>query len=103
MHRKDIIKKLLLTTPEDPFLHYALALEMEKSGDLPSAVEILSSLKQSQPTFLPLYFRLGTWLERLGKTKNAIEIWQEGLILAHKQADNKTYKEIAAAIEEAIY
>ena len=41
-----MIEAMLQTHPDDPFLHYALALEWQKEGEIQKAIDRLLALKE---------------------------------------------------------
>ncbi|MEY2764753.1 MAG: hypothetical protein RLZZ205_1177, partial [Bacteroidota bacterium] len=51
-----MIEAMLQTHPEDPFLHYALALEWQKEGEMQKAIDRLQELKVLKPDYLALYY-----------------------------------------------
>ena len=92
------IQKMLETHAEDPFLHYASALEYEKMKQFNEARNVLSNLIHIQPDYLPTYYRLGQILEQLHETENAIESYRLGLKLAKSTGDYKAAGEISEAL-----
>ncbi len=92
------ILKMLETHPEDPFLHYASAIEYEKMEEFKEAKKILSHLISIHPEYLPSYYRLGQILEQLKETEEAIECYQRGLKLAKTNGDFKAAGEISEAL-----
>lgn len=96
--RLDQILKMLETHPNDPFLHYASALEYEKLEQFEQAIAILEKLVIEQPEYLPTYFKTGQLHEVLGNTERAIELYQKGKHLARIQKDFKTEGELSEAL-----
>lgn len=92
------IQKMLETHAEDPFLHYASALEYEKLEQFDEAQKILSNLCIKQPEYLPTYYRLGQILEQLKNPEAAIETYQMGLKLAKSKKDFKAAGELTEAL-----
>jgi hypothetical protein len=84
--RLDQILKMLETHPNDPFLHYASALEYEKLE------------QNSQSDYLPTYFKTGQLYELTGNNERAIELYLEGKKLARLQKDFKTEGELSEAL-----
>jgi tetratricopeptide (TPR) repeat protein len=96
--RLNQIQKMLETHSEDPFLHYASALEYEKLQHFAEARDILANLLIKQPDYLPTYYRLGQILEQLKNTEEAIETYQLGLKLAKSKGDFKSAGELTEAL-----
>ena len=87
--RLDQILKMLETHPNDPFLHYATALEYEKLEQYEQAIEILEKLVIEQPDYLPTYFKTGQLQEVIANTERSIELYKEGKRLARIQKDSR--------------
>ena len=96
--RLDQILKMLENHPNDPFLHYASALEYEKLEQFEQAIAILERLVIEQPDYLPTYFKTGQLYEVVANTERAIELYQEGKRLARIQKDFKTEGELSEAL-----
>ena len=96
--RLDQILKMLETHPNDPFLHYASALEYEKLEQYQKAIVILEKLLIEQPEYLPTYFKTGQLCELEGNNERAIELYLEGKKLARLQNDYKTEGELTEAL-----
>lgn len=93
-----MIEAMLQTHPEDPFLHYALALELQKEGNLKGAIERLLELKNIKPDYLALYYQLGKLYESVGDNENAVDTFLDGKRLAKKNGDIKAAGEISEAL-----
>ena len=100
MNRKELIEQMLKDDPNDPFLHYGLALEQLREDDKKSARITFEHLIDSFPDYLPTYYHLGQLLEKLGHEDQALAIYHKGSDLAGKQRDLKTKAEIDEAIWE---
>lgn len=98
--RLEAIKLMLKDDPQDPFLQYALALEYLSLNQHENAIEILLYLKENKPDYLPLYMKLGQIYILKEKEEDALSIWKEGVLLAGKQKNDKTQRELRQLIEE---
>lgn len=98
MTRIDHLMEMLREDPKDPFLHYALALELEKNNQLVEAVAKLKWLREEQADYLPLYYKLGKLLEGQQKNAEAIHVYQQGIELARVQSETKTLAELKEAL-----
>ena len=96
--RLDQILKMLETHPNDPFLHYASALEYEKLEQFEQAIAILERLIIEQPDYLPTYYKTGQLHEVVANTERSIELYKEGKRLARIQKDFKTEGELSEAL-----
>lgn len=97
MNRIDLLHQMLQDDASDPFLHYALGLELLKT-DFPAAAERFEALATSHPDYLPTYYQWGQVLEQLQAFEKARNAYQKGLELAQKQGERKTAGEIQEAL-----
>lgn len=87
--------------PEDPFCHYALALEYGSDiQHLNKAIDQLLFLRRKRPDYLPLYYQLSVFLRKTGKTGAAIDVAKSGAELALDQQNRHTYRELSGLMEE---
>lgn len=100
MNRLESIREMLAQEPGDPFLQYALALELQKENLPGDAEEALLKLKKEHPDYLPLYYQLGQFLESQQRFDEALQVYREGEKLAEVQRDLKTRSELQEAIWE---
>ncbi|MDB9775858.1 tetratricopeptide repeat protein [Vicingaceae bacterium] len=98
MDRIDQITEMLAKDPSDDFLHYALALEYDKKGEIEKAISIITNLLKSSPEYLGSYYKLGQLFEEKGQIANAIEIYKKGILLADEKNDNKAKGELNEAL-----
>lgn len=89
---------MLESHPDDPFLHYAAALEHRKVKEYDKAQIILEQLITNQPEYLGSYYQLGKLYEESGASEKAIAIYKQGEIVARKQNDIKTLGELSEAL-----
>jgi len=98
--RIDKLLEFLKSSPEDPFLHHALALEYIKEGEEAQAEQHFRKNLDSAPDYLATYYHLGKLLERKAEIEAALEIYQQGMTLAKAAGDMHTYSELQSAYEE---
>ena len=98
MNRIDLLKSMLAEDANDPFLHYALGLELAKTEDA-AAAQQFAALSLSHPEYLATYYQWGQCLEAIGKLQDARNAYQKGLTLAQSQGERKT----AAELQEALW
>ncbi len=96
--RLENLKKYLLDDPKDSFLRYALAMELINANESPQALEIFKELITDDPDYLASYYQYGKSLEEAGAVDESIEIYKLGLIIAEKQNNTRTVKELRQAI-----
>jgi len=90
---------MLLTEPGDAFLQYALALELEKEGDILSAIVSIKDLLRKNEDYLGAYYKLGGLLDQMGQKVKAKEVFLKGMIVAQSQNNTKTYRELNEALQ----
>jgi tetratricopeptide (TPR) repeat protein len=97
--RIQLLKKFLEDDPADPFTLYALALEYVKI-DQQKAMDTFRLLVTDHSEYLPSYYQLAKLYESLGQLEDAAAIYDRGILIARKQNDIKTLRELASAKEE---
>lgn len=90
--------EFLKTTPNEPFLLYAVALEYQKKGDLGNALKYFTELTQSHPDYLGTYYQLGKFLEDINDHDSAMEAYKKGIEVAKAQGNQKTLSELKGAL-----
>ena len=79
MSRIDQIRQFLQDSPNDSFLRYALAQELQKQGDVEAAKEAYLWLTDNQPSYVATYYHLGKLLIAQGEKEAAIAWLKIGL------------------------
>ncbi len=99
---RDRIKNLeewIKEDPHEPFNKYALALEYSQS--LPEQASLLfGELLTLHSDYLPTYYIAANFYAELGKREKAIQILKSGIILAQKQDNSKTLRELKTILEQ---
>ena len=93
--RREKLEAMLAEEPEDQFLRYAFALELEKEGEHERSIELLRSLMAQSPPHVPSFFRAGQHLARQGKTDQARAVLQEGVEEARRQGESHAASEMS--------
>ena len=84
--RIEYLRGLLAEDPNEPFLHYAICLEiMKKDGD--AALPFFRELLLAHPSYLPAYFQTARLMAENGLTNEAVEVLDLGLPVAESQSD----------------
>lgn len=99
---RDRIKNLeewIKEDPNEPFNKYALAMEYSQS--LPERAAVLfGELLTQHSEYLPTYYISANFYADLGLREKAIQILQSGIILAQKQNNGKTLRELQTILEQ---
>lgn len=101
--RIEKLKKFLESSPNDCFLHHALALEYIKVGEEESAKSHFEQNLIKDPSYVATYYHLGKLLERSGQQQTAIDIYAKGMVVAKAAKDMHAYSELQAAWEDLVY
>jgi Flp pilus assembly protein TadD len=85
--RRRRIESLLAEEPDDVFLRYSLALEMEAEGDWEAAIDLLQELARGNPPYVPAYQMAGQHLVKRGRLAEARNALREGIDAAREQGN----------------
>jgi len=97
--RLEILQKSLKATPHDAFTRYLVALELAKLKRPDEAIAEFEKLITEHPDYVPTYYQFAQLCENLGRTDEAAQIYQKGLIAARHAGDFHTASEIQAALD----
>lgn len=97
---------MLTREPQDAFLRYALAMELDSAGQPSESLSAYDELMRDQPPHVPSFFRAGQLLVRMGNLEQAREVLHRGIHLAQAGGDahaaaemNELLQSIAASDE----
>ena len=85
--RREKIEAMLADEPEDQFLRYAFAMELEKAEEHERSLEYLRGLMHDAPPHVPSFFMAGQHLTKQGRIEEAREALRDGIEEARKQGD----------------
>lgn len=97
MDRLERLESMLIEAPNDPFIHYALALEFKKGGDCLVAKSKFQYLLQNHPEYLPTYYHYAQLLAEVEEVDEAIKVYELGIQLAMMQSDQHAMSELKNA------
>lgn len=92
------LESMLEKDPKDPFLHYAVAVELTAIGNFNEAELKFDNIVQQFPDYLPVYYQAGKLAEIMGKPDKAIRLFSNGIELAQRQHNKKTEGELREAL-----
>ena len=78
---------MLAREPQDTFLRYSLAMELEKEGKHEESLQYLCGLQADDPAYIPAFFMAGQQLARLERTQDARDVLRDGIQQAQAQGD----------------
>src|SRR5579884_829988 len=81
------IRAMLADEPNDPELHYMLAMEHVSQGDDAGAVRCFEELIRLAPNYPPAYHQAGRALQRLNRLAEARQLLERGIPVAQAQGN----------------
>lgn len=103
MSRIDQIRQFLQDSPNDSFLRYALAQELQKQGDVEAAKEAYLWLTDNQPSYVATYYHLGKLLLAQGEKEAALAWFNLGIEHAKAAKELHALSELQSAKLELEY
>ncbi|HNE27847.1 MAG TPA: tetratricopeptide repeat protein [Saprospiraceae bacterium] len=95
--RLQLLLNLLETNPADSFALFATAKEYEGMGEAGQALLFYERLRQSDASYVGLYYHLGKLYERLGNPDAALDAYRAGCASARQAGDQHAYNELMGA------
>jgi tetratricopeptide (TPR) repeat protein len=98
------LRALLMEEPHDPFLRYAIALELKRAGNMEEAAADLERLIREDPKYIACYYQLALILLDMGRSAEAVDVCDVGSLQCLTTGDRKARGELLElknAIEEA--
>lgn len=87
MSRREKLEALLLESPDDSFLRYGLALELEKAGEHEPSLNELRRLMRLPTPYVPAFFMAGQQLAKLGRIEESRTALRDGVDQARAQGN----------------
>lgn len=87
MSRRAKIEAMLVDSPDDAFLRYGLALELEKEGDHDASLAELNRLMKPESPYVPAFFMAAQQLARLSRIADARTALRDGIEHAREQGN----------------
>ena len=78
---------MLADEPDDAFLRYSLALELEKEADHPRSLELFAGLTRDATPYVPAFFMAAQQLVRLARIEEARTWLRSGIEAARQQGN----------------
>ena len=93
--RREKIEAMLADDPQDIFLRYSLAMELDKEGQNSASLGRLAELYSESPAYVPAFFMAGQQLVRLDRVAEARTVLREGIESARAQGDSHAAGEMS--------
>lgn len=96
--RLNMIQDMLEESPEDTFLHFALAKEYEKMGEHNKALIPYEWIRENDPDYVGMYYHLAAVAIELDKpAEYIVKAFEEGVACANKLGDHHALAELKNA------
>lgn len=95
LSRRERIERMLADDPEDVFLRYSLALEMESAGEWQEAVVLLAALARGPQPYVPAFQMAAQHLAARGRFAEARGLLRDGIEEARRQGNTHAAGEMA--------
>ena len=86
--RREKIEALLADDPNDAFLRYSLAMELDKEGQLDASAALFRGLMADSPPQVAAFFMLAQQLARQNQSLEAVGVLRAGIEQAEIQGDS---------------
>lgn len=93
--RREKIEAMLADDPQDSFLRYSLAMELDKEGEHESSLDKLAELTRDQPPHVPAFFMAAQQLTRLQRVNEARAYLRDGIEAARAQNNDHAAGEMS--------
>jgi lipoprotein NlpI len=90
---------MLARQPEDPFLHYALAMEWVKEGNIDTGLEQFDRVLALDPGYLGAYFQKAGVLIGQGRISDAQTTLKAGIDASRQKGDTHAADEMCGLLD----
>ncbi|MBK0381111.1 tetratricopeptide repeat protein [Mucilaginibacter segetis] len=99
--RLDKLLAFIQNEPNDEFLKYALATEYLRLNETEKALAYYEDLVNNHPDYTGTYYHLGKLYEALGRTDDAISIYEKGMSITKQKRETHAFSELQAVYRQA--
>ena len=93
--RREQIEAMLAAEPQDTFLRYSLAMELQKEGEHVASLSGFRELMADSPPYVPAFFMAGKLLVQLRQVPEARSVLRDGIEQARVQGDQHAASEMS--------
>lgn len=93
--RRERIEAMLAEDPNDVFLRYSLAMELQREGQNAQSLELLNQLMAEKPPYVAAFFMAGQQLAAQHDTGEARRVLREGIEAARAEGDGHAAGEMS--------
>lgn len=90
---------MVAQNPSDSFSRYGLAMAYGAEGQWEKAIDEFRSLLSINPNYAAAYYHAGQALEKLARTDEARQIYEQGIETTTRLGDLHTRSELQAALD----
>src|SRR6266404_7716895 len=98
--RLELLEETLAAGPENTFVRYGLAMELQNSGRLAEAEQHFAYLMTHHPEYSAAYYQAGMLLVKLGRREEARQVLGKGIEVTGRQGNAHAQSELRAAFED---
>ena len=99
MSRREQLESMLADSPDDIFLRYALAMELENEEEHERSLELHRGLMNDTPPYVPSFFMCGQQLANLDRIDEARQTLEQGITHAEDQGDLHAVAEMRSFLD----
>jgi tetratricopeptide (TPR) repeat protein len=99
MSRLDQLNEMLVSEPDDKFLNYALAMELDKAGRHDESLARFNKVIGGPHPYVPAFFMAAQMLNRLGRFDEARDFLKRGIPEANRQGNAHAAGEMSEYLE----
>lgn len=96
--RLENLQKLAARTPNDPFVHYCVAMEQRGTGQHDDALATFASLRERFADYVPQYLMAAQLCQELGRTDDARRWATDGVSAAKRARDGHAQGELESLL-----
>ncbi len=97
--RLELLETMIAKGSDDPFVHYARAMELRSRGELELALARFGEVVERFPAYVPTYLMAGQVAEELGDEDAARGRFAAGIEAARAAGDGHAQHELEAALD----
>ena len=97
--KEELYKEFLKDNPDDPLVHFSLALLYLDENRLEAAIEALETTIQLQPDYMAAFWKLANAYEGMQETGKAVQTYEQTLQLAQQNDDSNMIEDVQERLE----
>lgn len=98
--RLEFLQETLAVDPENTFVRYGLAMELQNAGKTPEARTHFDYLLTHHPDYSAAYFQAAMLLIKLDRRDEARKVLERGIEVTGRQGNAHAQSELRAALDD---